>query len=135
MNYLVRRFFSFYIDMVFISIISIIVYIIIQLLSGISFTMIRNPLKENLVIIQLFIFLFYFIFLEYLFSCTLGKKLLKFKIVGLQSNKKTRFKQVLIRNLVKLIPIEPFSIFLDEKYCMWHDSISKTTVIDEREKK
>ena len=135
MNYLIRRFFSFYIDMSLISIISIIVYVVNQLLLGVSFTMIRNPLKENLVLIQLLIFLIYFIFSDYFFYRTLGKKLLKFKIIGFQYNGNKRFKQVLIRNLIKLIPIEPFSIILNEEHRMWHDFASKTTVVDVRNEK
>jgi uncharacterized RDD family membrane protein YckC len=121
--------------MAIISIISIIVYVVTQLLLGVSFTMIKNPLKENLVIIQLIVYLIYFIFSDYFFYRTLGKILLKFKIIGFQSNGISRFKQVLIRNLVKLIPIEPFSIFLDEEHRMWHDMASKTTVVDVRKKK
>ena len=121
--------------MAIICIISIIIYIVSQLLIGTSLSLIRNPLKENLVIIQLLVYLFYFILSDYFFYGTFGKKLLKFKIIGFQSNGKLRFKQVLIRNIVKLIPIEPFSIILNEEYRMWHDIASKTTVIDIRNKK
>lgn len=135
MNYLIRRFFSFYIDMTIICIISIIVYVVSQLLAGTSLSFIKNPLRENLVIIQLLVYLFYFILSDYFFYRTLGKKLLKFKIIGYQSNGKLRLKQVLIRNLIKLIPIEPFSIILNEEYRMWHDMVSKTTVVDIRNKK
>lgn len=121
--------------MTIICIISIIVYVVSQLLAGTSLSFIKNPLKENLVIIQLIVYLFYFILSDYFFYRTLGKKLLKFKIIGYQSNGKLRLKQVLIRNLIKLIPIEPFSIILNEEYRMWHDMVSKTTVVDIRNKK
>jgi len=135
MNYLIRRFFSIYIDMAIVLIISIIIYVVSQLSIGVSFSMIKNPVNDNLVIIQLFVYLIYFIFSDYFFYRTLGKKLLKFKIIGFKPDGKSRFKQVLIRNFMKLIPIEPFSIFLDEEYRMWHDFASKTTVVDSRKKK
>jgi len=135
MNYLIRRFFSIYIDMAIILIISIIICVLSQLLIGVSFTMIKNPVNDNLVIIQLLVYLIYFIFSDYFFYRTLGKKLLKSKIIGFKSDSKSRFKQVLIRNFMKLIPIDPFSIFLDEEYRMWHDLASKTTVVDFKKKK
>lgn len=58
---------------------------------------------------------------------------MKFKITGFAESKSwTRLKQVLLRNVIRLIPIDPFSIFLNEEHRMWHDSISKTKVIDVR---
>jgi uncharacterized RDD family membrane protein YckC len=59
--------------------------------------------------------------------------LLKFKIIGYDKTLgKKRLKQVLVRNLIRIIPLDPFSIFLDEEYRTWHDKLSKTKVVDSR---
>jgi len=134
MVYLVRRFFSIYIDGIVVFILTNVFDIIGQLLSGTEISKVQTPDLNNMLIISIYIL--YFCLAEFFLNRTLGKKLLKFEIIGFEESKSiTRLKQILIRNLIRLIPIEPFSIFLNEEHRMWHDMASKTTVVDARKKK
>ena len=71
--------------------------------------------------------LYYFIF-EILSQKTLGKYVTNTKVVMYNGDVPTP-KVVLIRTLCRLIPFDAFS-FLGTKGKGWHDSISKTYVID-----
>lgn len=71
--------------------------------------------------------LYYFIF-EILSQKTLGKYVTNTKVVMHNGDIPTP-KAVLIRTLCRLIPFDAFS-FLGTKGKGWHDSISKTYVID-----
>ncbi|MDD4993802.1 MAG: RDD family protein [Paludibacter sp.] len=131
MVYIIRRFFAIYIDGVIILVLTNCVEIFEQVYNGVEISNVQTPQLDNLLILS--IYLVYFCFAEYYLSRTLGKKLLKLKIIEYQKSKgMLRLKQVLIRNLVRLIPIDPFSIFLNEEHRMWHDLASKTTVVDAR---
>ena len=134
MVYLFRRFVAFYLDCIVVNIISYIVSFFVCIFKGVSVLEIITNTNYMLVIFSLVIFI-YFCFCDFLFNRTFGKTILKFKIEGYEDVRgMERLKQVLIRNLVRLIPIEPFSIFLNEEHRMWHDLASKTTVIDARKK-
>jgi uncharacterized RDD family membrane protein YckC len=136
MNYLIRRFFAFYLDMIIISVLSIITFIIVQLFIGISLAQIKNPLEENLLSIQIIIYILYFTFSEFFFKRTIGKSILSLTVCGYEQFSKYKlYKYLLLRSLFKLIPLDPFSIFLNEDHRMWHDLVSKTTVVDVRKKK
>jgi len=120
MKYLIRRFFAMYIDA------------LLTFPINMSFLVIFKPEHETyfMPIFVLLMFL-YFSVCEYFWGITLGKKILKMKITGYEQNdKKKRIKQVLVRNLVKLIPLDPFSIFMYDEYQTWHDMASKTKVVD-----
>jgi len=119
-KYLVRRFFAFYIDGL--------------ILFPINMGIIAMFKPEHITYFMPVFWIMGFIYLvvcEYFWNITLGKKILKLKIIGYErGNKKKLIKQILIRNLVKFIPLDPFSIFLYNDYQMWHDMVSKTKVID-----
>lgn len=71
-------------------------------------------------------FLYNFIF-ELAFSRTPGKLLTGTKVID-EKEGKPNFKSFLIRNVCRLIPFDAFSfIFITQG---WHDSFSKTTVIN-----
>ena len=134
MVYLIRRFFSIYIDGVIIFVLTNTFEILGQILSGVEISKIQTPNLDNMLIFS--IYLIYFCIAEFFLSRTLGKKILNFEIIGFEeSSSIKRLKQVLIRNLVRLIPIETFSIFFNEEHRMWHDMASKTTVVDARNRK
>lgn len=136
MVYLIRRFVAMYIDSLIAFIITTMVYTIEQICIGVEMLKIQTPDPDNMLLLELFILLIYFCFAEFFLNRTLGKKLLNFEIRGYEESKgKIRLKQVLTRNFVRLIPIEPFSIFLNEEHRMWHDMASKTTVVDVRKRK
>lgn len=136
MVYLIRRFVAIYIDSLIAFVLTTMVYTIGQICIGIKISEIQTPSSDDMLLLELFILFLYFCLAEFFLNRTLGKKLLKLEIRGYEESKgKVRLKQVLIRNLVRLIPIEPFSIFLNEEHRMWHDMASKTSVIDVRKKK
>lgn len=130
MNYYLRRFLSFYIDLFFIT---LIYYPALYLYT--KFALGENALIEfpNLELALLFgtigFFIYYLIF-EGLLETTIGKKITGLKLTGL-ANLPIRQKllQVLLRTLSRLIPFEPVSLFLTEEgKIMWHDRISKIKV-------
>ena len=130
MNYYVRRFAAWYIDIIIVMICSVLIQVLINHIGPESWK-IENPTAENWVIIQFVVMFLYYIILETLSRITLGKLILKLKIVGVERKKlNERFFQILVRTIVRFIPFEPFSIFLNEEKVMWHDRLSKTKVID-----
>jgi len=136
MVYFIRRFVAIYIDALIVFFVATIVYTVIQLCIGIDMFQIKTPDTGNMLLLEIFIIFTYFCFADFYFNRTFGKKFLKLEINGYEDSKgRARLKQVLIRNLIRLIPIEPFSIFLNEEHRMWHDVASKTTVVDVRKKK
>ncbi|WP_040279379.1 RDD family protein [Psychroserpens damuponensis] len=75
------------------------------------------------------ILLLYYTTIETLTGRSLGKFITKTKVV-LYDGEKPTFNEILVRSLCRLIPLEFFS-FLGEDGKGWHDSISKTYVVDE----
>lgn len=81
---------------------------------------------RNILYLLTLYFLYNFIF-ELLFARTLGKFLTGTKVIDYE-DKKPNFKILLIRNLCRLIPFDAVSFLILENG--WHDSISKTSVIN-----
>ncbi len=135
MVYLFRRFAAYYIDNIILFVLVLFVYIFQQVLFGVPVSEIDNPRANLLLCYHLLIGVIYFSLFEFYFQRTVGKMALKFKIEGMEEflNAK-RFIQVLKRTISRFIPLEPFSILLDENREMWHDKISKTKVVDMRNK-
>ncbi len=79
-------------------------------------------------VILLIIFLSYYIIFEGITGKTLGKFLTKTKVQSNEGNK-PKFINIIIRTLVRLIFIEVISFF-SQHPLGWHDSISKTQVIE-----
>lgn len=74
------------------------------------------------------ILLTYYLTIETLTARSLGKYITKTKVVLYDGSKPT-FDKILVRTLCRIIPFEQFS-FLGEVGKGWHDSISKTYVVD-----
>nr|WP_321234563.1 RDD family protein [uncultured Psychroserpens sp.] len=74
------------------------------------------------------ILLLYYTVFETLTGRTLAKFITKTKVV-LYDGSKPSFNEILVRSLCRLIPFEQFS-FLGNDSKGWHDSISKTYVVD-----
>ncbi len=70
----------------------------------------------------------YFFIMESLTNKTVGKYITKTKVISQEGNRLTEWK-IFIRSLCRLIPFDTFS-FLGENGRGWHDSISKTYVVD-----
>lgn len=133
MVYLIRRFSSFYVDMIIVMIIVYILYTLYFLNIGTNIVDVRQPSAPLSILLQFSGTIFYFLFFEFFFEKTIGKMIFKFKIIGYHENKSLkRFIQVLKRTLIRLVPIDPFSIFFNEEFKTWHDFVAKTKVIDAR---
>jgi len=94
----------------------------------IFFMFLRNVIaKDNVKWISiLFYFLYYFLF-EYFTGQTLGKLATKSKVISLTINSGSYFLQILIRTLMRFIPIDILSYLFSANGL--HDWISKTKVI------
>jgi hypothetical protein len=71
------------------------------------------------------VFLSYYLILEGAFRTTIGKIITNTKVVGVDG---TRVEEVFTRTICRIIPFESLSFLFIKNG--WHDSISKTTVID-----
>ncbi|WP_082447141.1 RDD family protein [Flavobacterium sp. KJJ] len=69
----------------------------------------------------------YYMFFESLFGRTPGKIFTATKVID-ENDKKPNFKKLLIRNLSRFIPFDAISFAVSD--IGWHDSISKTSVIN-----
>ncbi len=75
---------------------------------------------------------FYYILMEYSFNGkSIGKFVTNTRVVTLAGDKPT-FNQLIGRSFARMIPFEPFS-FLGDKPNGWHDRLSGTIVVDEKE--
>lgn len=86
----------------------------------------ENKIKDY--IIDIIILVIYYNIIEALTGRSIGKYVTKTKIV-LEDGSKPDFQQILIRTLCRLIPFDAFS-FLGAEARGWHDSLSKTFVVD-----
>lgn len=109
-----KRFFNFFID-----------YLIIVILHIPFFmnTKFDNQLQASL--LSLTIRLFYYLIMEGAFRTTIGKFITNTKVVSYDGS---RADDIFIRTICRIIPFEPLSFLFSNKG--WHDSISKTIVID-----
>jgi uncharacterized RDD family membrane protein YckC len=85
---------------------------------------------EN-IISGLIVLFFYYAIMELYFSRTFGKYFTK-TIVVKHNGSRPQIKSVIIRTLVRLIPIEAFS-FLSDDARGWHDTLSVTYVVNKQE--
>lgn len=85
---------------------------------------------DNLLLIALFIqfvpFVLYFFLSEFFFSLTIGKRILKLRVIT--NSSKNKFISIFIRIISRLIPFDLITfLFLNNK--LLHDHLSETTVI------
>ena len=121
-RYLIRRFFAYYFD----ALISYVLLLACVYISGIT-----TERMHYIVLMFIPIYFCYHVFSEFFFGKSLGKKILRLQIDGLeQENKVQRLKQVIVRSLFRFVPFDQVSILFYEDNRMWHDMVSKTTVSD-----
>jgi uncharacterized RDD family membrane protein YckC len=105
-----------------------ILFIVIILFFG---DWIESNIGKGSALINIFVFLLlrfiYYLFFESLFGRTPGKIFTATKVID-ENDNKPNFKKVLIRNLSRFIPFDAISFAISE--IGWHDSISKTSVIN-----
>ena len=85
-----------------------------------------NPLLDKLITAMIFV-IFYFI-LESISQRTVGKLVTQTKVV-LENGEKPAPDTIILRSLCRMIPFNAFS-FLGNIPRGWHDTISKTFVVD-----
>jgi len=74
------------------------------------------------------LFYTYFFFMEAAFGQTIGKFVTRTKVVDLNGEKPT-LGRIALRSICRFIPFDPIS-FLFQDRVFWHDSLSKTRVVD-----
>lgn len=74
----------------------------------------------------------YYIISEHLWQKSPGKFLSNTLVIDEWGNKPS-LKQIIFRNLLRLVPFEPFSCFDDKHSYGWHDKWSKTWVVSHDE--
>ena len=86
-----------------------------------------SQLSKFTLYLQFIPFSLYFFVSEMFFGKTLGKKLMKLKVI--QTGNKNKFITIFIRTISRLIPLDlvTFLIFENE---LLHDKISKTKVVE-----
>ena len=91
----------------------------------ISLTLIEN------ILFMLVVLFFYYLIMELYFSRTFGKYFTKTMVVK-HNGSKPNVKSIVLRTLVRMIPIEAFS-FLSDNARGWHDTLSVTYVVNKHE--
>ena len=76
----------------------------------------------------------YYLIFEATTGRSLGKLITGTKVVTANQQHRASFLQILGRSIARLIPFEQFSI-LTSDHRMWHDSLSRTIVVDVRARK
>jgi uncharacterized RDD family membrane protein YckC len=128
-----KRLANFVLDYITYFVISIIIGIVLALLDilfGISEPLIWVTEMEGIgeYLLGMVIILMYFLIMESVTGRTLGKFITGTKVLKEDGSELTP-QDVLIRSLCRFIPFEAFS-FLGTPPRGWHDTISKTVVVD-----
>ena len=74
----------------------------------------------------------YYILQEYFWGKTIGKYCTQTRIVN-DYGEKIDFRAAVIRNLARFIPFEVFSMLMGKGARAWHDVLSKTVVVEDKE--
>jgi len=134
-----KRFLNFIVDTIVVQIVSQglgfivgILYAVIKMSGGGSIG------QEDIALLQVVGFfvgicsvLGYYVLMESLFQRTVAKFLTGTIVVNNEGLRPT-FKQIVGRSLARCIPFEPFSFFSKQPPIGWHDSLSKTLVVNMR---
>lgn len=127
-NYYLRRGLAFYIDAIIITIVAFIYLFIFDQ---------KGPTIEcgdficwntsRVLCFQILFYFVYFLLMEFFFKLTFGKIILGFLISS--EIKKMFFWRILIRTLLRLLPLNIVSFYLNKKKIFWHESIPKIYTI------
>lgn len=130
------RFFNCIIDFFFILVTILVFTFLIVIIGNIFQWNVYNywveiMIKLGIVGTYLFFAMLYYLVFESLFGRTLGKIITGCVVVN-ENGLKPSFTVVFVRTLCRLIPFEALS-FLTESEKFWHDSISKTYVVEKKD--
>ena len=124
-----KRFGNFVMDLIFRYVLLFIIGIIAAIIDpeGVA-AWAENVTKLEDIMYGLVVLVVYFIVTESLFQRTVGKLITGTKVV-MADGSKPGFGTIVLRTLCRLIPFEMFSFVGEDSYG-WHDSLSKTYVVD-----
>jgi len=130
------RFFNGLVDFVFISVFIFVFSLLVVIIGNIFQWDIYNAWVEIVISLgavgtYLSFAIIYYLLLESLFGRTVGK-IVTGSIVVNENGIKPSFKIICVRTLCRLIPFEVLS-FLSKSARFWHDSFSKTYVVEKRD--
>jgi len=127
-----KRFLNYLLDLVsilfFIFIFSLILGIVLAIVAP---SVVSDLGESNLLfeyVVGFIVMMIYYTSFEAITGRTIAKYITKTKVVT-ETGEKPDFKRILVRSLCRFIPIEPFSILFNDGLG-WHDSISKTRVVN-----
>ena len=131
------RFINCILDFFFVFV-TIFIFSFVVVIAGNIFNLDVFSIWEKIIIEDTYLVLFGFLLfnylaLEWLFGRSFGK-LITGTIVVNENGLKPGFKSILIRTLCRLIPFDGLS-FLGKSGKIWHDSLSKTYVVNRKELK
>ena len=128
-----KRFLNFLLDIIFYFIFTIIFTIIFAFIVGIFgyASTIENYNDTFSTIFALIIMIMYYLLFETIYGKSIAKFITKTKVVN-RDGSKPKFLTILWRTLARFIPFDSFSFCTGNKPIGWHDSISKTLVIDDK---
>ena len=121
----VKRFLNYILDL-FLSFIFAYIFGTIMFIMGLIF-LIENM---NEYLLGIIITIMYYVLFESIWSKTPAKFITKTKVIT-EYGEKPNFKTIFIRTLLRFVPFEAFSFLSPECPRGWHDSWSKTIVIDD----
>jgi uncharacterized RDD family membrane protein YckC len=120
---------------VFLAVFMIFMQIIFQIFSwGDAFDTVKQFSNKYEHLFIMILLLFYYVPQEVFFGKTVGKRIMKTKVVN-EDGSELKWTSAIIRTLCRLIPLDPFSFifpfFISDlsRPIGWHDRISKTKVI------
>ena len=127
-----KRFLNYLLDMVFIMIFififAIIVGIVLALVAHSSLSDLGDDTKLVEYIISFMGICIYYVIFEAITGRSIAKYITKTKVVN-EIGEKPTFNMILVRTICRFIPFEAISILFNDGSC-WHDSISKTKVVN-----
>lgn len=127
-----KRFLNYLLDMVSLLIFIFIFSLIFGIVLAIVAPSVVSDLGEGNVLFEylvgFIVMMIYYTTFEAITGRTIAKYITKTKVVT-ETGEKPDFKMILVRSLCRFIPIEPFSILFNDGLA-WHDSISKTRVVN-----
>jgi len=124
-----KRFINFLLDMIFYFILAFIFGIVIGIF--ISADTIENSNDIFSTLLGFVLMLGYYLLFETMYGKSIAKYITKTKVVN-KDGSKPKFLTILWRSLARFIPFDNFSFCTGNKPIGWHDSISKTMVIDDK---
>jgi uncharacterized RDD family membrane protein YckC len=126
MKLIVRRIIAFYLDAFFVLIMFGLFVLIIYLIDDtIDLSLIGIPLYGY----YLTVLIFYFFLVEFFFEVTLAKKIVGVKVKCIEEKS---FSMFFFRTIIRFIPLDAISFLFNNKNDLWHDTLSKTRVVDSK---